>query len=34
MDIEPTEQMTRGDQFNVCGVNVSTKKLREAEVVL
>ena len=34
MDIEPTEQMARGDQFNVYGVKVSTKKLREVEVAL
>ena len=31
MEIDP-EQMTSGDQFNVCGKNLSTKKLREVEV--
>ena len=31
MDIGP-QQMARGDQFNVCAVNVSTKTLREVAV--
>ena len=33
MDIDP-EQMTRGDRFVACGVNLSTKKLHEVEVAL